>query len=61
LQFTYTAPAGHALTNGELKVTPTGWSPPSTSSGAAGYTTASAGDVTISAGAIGRHRRHHLR
>ncbi len=49
LTFTYTAPAGQALTNGTITVVvPAGWSVPSTASAAAGYTTASEGMVSTS-------------
>ncbi len=48
LTFTYTAPAGKQLTNGKLALSvPAGWVAPSTTIGNAGYTTASAGTVTV--------------
>jgi hypothetical protein len=49
LRFTYTAAAGHSLTNGEITIAvPAGWSAPSTTASAAGYTTTSAGAVVSS-------------
>ncbi len=49
LVFTYTVPTGD-LSNGGLKLTiPTGWSAPSVSAVAAGYTTSSAGTVAVAA------------
>jgi len=47
LSFTYAAATG-GMNNGALAVTvPSGWSAPSTSSGTAGYTTASTGTVSV--------------
>jgi len=53
LHFTYTATAGHNLTDGQLTITvPAGWSAPSASAGTAGYTTSSAGVVAINSSTI---------
>jgi Pro-kumamolisin, activation domain/ell wall binding domain 2 (CWB2) len=53
LTFTYTAPAGTALTNGKLSLlVPAGWSAPSVTAGTAGFTTASAGTVTVAGNTI---------
>jgi hypothetical protein len=47
ITFTYTAATG-GVSNGGIHLTvPSGWSPPSTTGTAAGYTTASAGEVSI--------------
>ncbi len=52
LTFTYTAAAG-GLNNGAVRVTvPTGWSAPSLTATAAGYTTASTGTVGVAAQVI---------
>ena len=51
LTFTYTAVG--ALTSGEVDVVvPTGWSTPSTTSSAAGYTTSSTGTLAVSSSTI---------
>jgi hypothetical protein len=51
--FTYRSPAAVALSGGELTIaTPSGWSPPSTSASAAGYTTSTCGTVSTSATSI---------
>jgi hypothetical protein len=51
--FTYIAPSPAGLSNGAVTLTiPTGWSPPSTSPSAAGYTTASAGTVSVSGSTV---------
>src|SRR5207302_2050826 len=52
LTFTYTAAAG-GLSNGSVTLAvPAGWSAPSTSSAANGYTTASTGTVSVAAQTI---------
>jgi len=53
LVFTYTPPSGKGLIDGALKVAvPAGWSTPSTTAGSSGYTTSSAGVVSIVGSAI---------
>lgn len=48
ITFTYTAPAG-GMTNGAVRLTvPTGWSPPSTAGPNPGFSTASAGTLSVS-------------
>src|SRR5207302_2317541 len=48
ITFTYTAPTG-GISNGAVTLTvPSGWSAPSTTGSAAGYTTASSGTVSVS-------------
>ena len=52
LSFTYTAAAG-GLSSGAVAITvPSGWTAPSTSSGHAGYTTASVGTVSVASQVI---------
>jgi hypothetical protein len=52
LTFTYTAAAG-GLNSGEVDVVvPSGWSAPSTTSSAAGYSTSSSGTLTVSSSTI---------
>ena len=61
LTFTYTAATG-GMSNGAVRVTvPTGWSAPSTTGTAAGYTTASTGTVGVAGQVDHRHRRHPRR
>jgi len=52
ITFTYTAATGGVSSGGVHLTVPTGWSPPSTTGTAAGYTTASAGTVTVDAQTI---------
>ena len=65
LTFTYTAATGGMRNGSVTLVVPTGWSAPSTTGTAAGYTTASTGTVgvagqTITVSGADAHRRLHL-
>src|SRR5439155_927118 len=48
ITFTYTAPAGGSSNGGVTVVVPSGWSAPSTTGSAAGYSTASSGTLSVS-------------
>jgi len=53
LTFTYTAPAGESLTAGQLSLTvPSGWPAPSTTPGNPGFTTSSAGTLSVTGSII---------
>src|SRR5207302_7415909 len=52
ITFTYTAPTGGISSGSVTLAVPSGWSAPSTTSNAAGYTTATAGTVSVAGSTI---------